>query len=143
MPGRFQKCLRASQQRHKCVKHDVVMTLGRFYCRYLRNARDLMRNCYPILFKFCAFVNYMLVYTMAITNLAALFLDFLTPPRIYGARLLMIGFVSQVARWRKCTIPSVADPWVSCLLDLVKPGNCGFYTEQKKKLNNRPPKIFE
>ena len=80
IPCRFKKSLRASQQRHECVKHDVVMTLGRFYCRYLRNARDLMPNFHPILFKFCAFLNYMLVYNMTITNLAAIFLEPFEPP---------------------------------------------------------------
>ena len=83
MPGRFKKCLRASQQRHECVHHDVVMTLGRFYYCYLRNARELTPNFHPIVFKFCAYVNYMLIYNihrerkfpMTITNLAALFLE--------------------------------------------------------------------
>ena len=74
------------------------MTLGRFYCCYLRNACDLMPNFHPILFKFCAYVNYMLIYKMhrerkfpkTITNLAALFLELFEPPSylhvcIFGA----------------------------------------------------------
>ena len=66
------------------------MTLGRFYCLrfYLRNARDLMPNFHPILFKFYAYVNYMLIYNMhrerkfpmTITNLAALFLELFESP---------------------------------------------------------------
>ena len=47
-----------------------------------------MPNFHPILFKFCAYVNYMLMYKMhregkfpkTITNLAALFLDLFEPP---------------------------------------------------------------
>ena len=64
------------------------MTLGRFYCCYLRKACDLMPNFHPILFKFCAYVNYMLMYNMqrerkfpiTITNLAALFLELFESP---------------------------------------------------------------
>ena len=47
-----------------------------------------MPNFHPILFKFCAYVNYMLIYKMhregkfpkTITNLAALFLELFEPP---------------------------------------------------------------
>ena len=47
-----------------------------------------MPNFYPILVRFCAYVNYMLVYDMhrerkfpmTITNLAALFLELFEPP---------------------------------------------------------------
>ena len=48
-----------------------------------------MPNFHPILFKFCAYVNYMLIYNihrerkflMTITNLAAVFLELFEPPR--------------------------------------------------------------
>ena len=68
------------------------MTLGRFCFCYLRNARDLMPNFHPILFKFCAYVNNMLTYKMhrerffpmAIINLAALFLELFESPSYIG-----------------------------------------------------------
>ena len=64
------------------------MTLGRFYCCYLRNARDLIPNFHPIVFKFCAYVNNMFMYNMhrdrefpmKSNNLAALFLELFEPP---------------------------------------------------------------
>ena len=71
-----------------------------------------MPNFHPILFKICAYVNYMLIYKMhregkfpkTITNLAALFLELFEPPsyevglHIYHCRMevvltaLVIGF---------------------------------------------------
>ena len=64
------------------------MMLGRFYCCYLRNARDIIPNFHPILFNFFAYVNCMVIYEMhrerkfpmTITNLAALFLELFEPP---------------------------------------------------------------
>ena len=88
------------------------MTLGRFYGCYLRNARDLMPNFHPILFKFCAYVNYMLIYKMhregkfpkTITNLAALFLELFEPPSYNHPskplRLLrMVGLMLKHFSW--------------------------------------------
>ena len=51
-----------------------------------------MHNFHPILFKFCAYVNYILIHNMhrerkfpmTITNLAALFLELFEPPSYIG-----------------------------------------------------------
>ena len=40
MPDILQKCLRASKQREGCLYHDVVTTLGQFYCCKPRYAYD-------------------------------------------------------------------------------------------------------
>ena len=58
-----------------------------------------MPNFHPILFKFCGYVKYMLIYhmyrelkfPMTITNLAALFLELFKPPLVYAPNFVFIS----------------------------------------------------